>query len=280
MPEDLRRLPGPPANLSEQPIDMTPEEKNLITGLFQRLRSSDAASRDQEADQLIRTLVTGQPSAPYLLAQTVLVQEHALQNAQARIAQLERQAVDGASPAAQPQSFLSGLLHPRSSTPPPPPAPAAASVPAYAPAPQPPPYPSTVGMAPSAAGGFLKGALGTAAGVAGGALLFEGISNLLGHHAGPFGSSLGGFGGGGSFTGGLPTTENVENVENVTNNYYEAPEGRESRDSSFLPADNDYTSSNDDSANYAGNDQGSGNDPSTDDSGNYDSGDGGGDSLA
>ena len=38
--------------------------------------------------------------------------------------------------------------------------------------------------------------------MAGGALLFEGISNLLGHHAGPFGSSLGGFGGGGGFSGG------------------------------------------------------------------------------
>src|SRR5262249_20109255 len=38
-------------------------------------------------------------------------------------------------------------------------------------------------------GGFLRSALATAAGVAGGALLFEGIRGMLGHNPGPFGSA-------------------------------------------------------------------------------------------
>ena len=75
-------------------------------------------------------------------------------------------------------------------------------------------------MAPSAGGGFLRSALGTAAGVAGGAALFEGIQSLLGHNAGPFGS-FGGVGGGGGFLGGAGRPE-------VVNNYYgdTAGEGR------------------------------------------------------
>ena len=84
----------------------------------------------------------------------------------------------------------------------------------------PPPYPTTTTMAPGAGGGFLKGALGTAAGVAGGALLFQGIENMLGHNAGPFGG--GGFGGGGGFLGGGyggGGSEVIENRETV-NNYY------------------------------------------------------------
>ena len=46
-------------------------------------------------------------------------------------------------------------------------------------------------MAPQAAGGggFLRTALTTAAGVAGGALLFEGIRGLMGSNPGPFGSA-------------------------------------------------------------------------------------------
>jgi len=55
--------------------------------------------------------------------------------------------------------------------------------------------------------------MATAAGVAGGSLLFQGIENLIGHNAGPFGSAIGDRGGlFGQGTGG-PT-------EIVENNYY------------------------------------------------------------
>ncbi|HUA54076.1 MAG TPA: DUF2076 domain-containing protein, partial [Candidatus Sulfotelmatobacter sp.] len=72
---------------------MTPDEKNLIGGLFGRLKEADASGgpKDREADDFIRQNVAALPSAPYLLVQTVLVQEHALTNAQAHIADLEKQ---------------------------------------------------------------------------------------------------------------------------------------------------------------------------------------------
>lgn len=221
---------------------MTPEERNLISGLFDRLRNVNPGQKDREAEQLIQQSTAAQPDSPYLLVQTLLVQEHALNNAQVRIQQLEKQV---AQAAAQPASsgsqggggggFLSGLFG-HHSAPTPQAAPTAppatgGNIPPQQLPPNPayaqsvPPYPSTVGMAPSAGGGFLKSALTTAAGVAGGAVLFQGIENLLGHHSGPFGAMgggggfFGGGGGGGGFGGGYGGgPEIIENHE-VINNY-------------------------------------------------------------
>src|SRR5438132_12864261 len=89
---------------------MTPEEKNLIEGLFQRLRQADTNPKDAEAVQLIQTKTAELPSATYLLVQAVLVQEHALANAQARIADLESHLRNAqAQPASGSGSFLSGV---------------------------------------------------------------------------------------------------------------------------------------------------------------------------
>lgn len=206
---------------------MTPEEQNLISSLFDRLRKADTAQKDSEAEALIRQKVAEVPSAPYLLAQSVLVLEHAVTNAQARIADLEKQvaAAQQNQKASHGGGFLSGLFgggrHEEQTPPPPPQGQPAAPRPAYAAppppqaqyAPPPAPYPSTSNLQPGAGGTFLKGALTTAAGVAGGALLFQGIENLIGHHAGPFGSVTGT----GDQGGFLP--EDVQNTE-VTNNYY------------------------------------------------------------
>jgi uncharacterized protein len=212
---------------------MTPEEQNLIENLFDRLRQADVSPKDQQAEQLIRAKTTGLPSAPYLLAQAVIVQEHALANAQAKIAELENRvaAASQNTQAGGGGSFLSGvskLFGGGKPTPPPPPpqyqqAPSsgyqqvpgtgAAAVPPPVPAsPQNLPYPSTVNLAPSAGGGFLKSALTTAAGVAGGAALFQGIESLLGHNAGAFGPALG-------ERGFSPEAGNTE----IVNNYYNEP---------------------------------------------------------
>ena len=75
---------------------MQSEERELITGLFGRLQPFEAQPRDGEAEALIKDFVARQPSAPYLLVQTVLVQEQALKAAQERIAELEAKA--GAAP--------------------------------------------------------------------------------------------------------------------------------------------------------------------------------------
>ena len=77
---------------------MQSEERELITGLFGRLQPFESQPRDPEAEALIKDLAARQPAAPYLLVQTVLVQEQALKAAQERIAELEARA--GAAPAA------------------------------------------------------------------------------------------------------------------------------------------------------------------------------------
>jgi uncharacterized protein len=67
---------------------MTPQEQQLIESLFQRLTQSAAQSgpRDPEAEALIQQRVQSLPGAAYYMAQTMLVQERALQQAEARLA--------------------------------------------------------------------------------------------------------------------------------------------------------------------------------------------------
>jgi len=154
---------------------MQAEERDLITGLFDRLRPFDSQPRDPEAERLIANFISRQPSTAYLLTQTVLVQEQALKGAQDRIVELEAKA--GAAPAS---GFLSSApkIGPWGAAP--------GAAPA---APPPTRSPLQAALAPQAAGGgggFLRTALTTAAGVAGGALLFEGIRGMLGHNPGPF----------------------------------------------------------------------------------------------
>ena len=158
---------------------MQPEERDLIAGLFGRLKQFDGQPRDPEAERLIAGSVAAQPGAPYLLVQTVLVQEQALKGAQQRIAELEAKAA-----AAPPPSFLGSApkIGPWGSAP----GSAQGSAPQAQPAA---PAPSPFQAAAPAGGGFLRQAMMTAAGVAGGALLFEGIRNMMGHTSSPFGAS-------------------------------------------------------------------------------------------
>ena len=128
-----------PLGRTGNPNPMTPDERNLITGLFNRLRQADGAvgNKDVEALQLIQQQTTALPSAPYLLVQTLLVQEHALTNAQTRIADLERQVAAARSQPDQghePEgggSFLGNLIKKATggSSPQPPPLPTQAQSP-------------------------------------------------------------------------------------------------------------------------------------------------------
>ena len=71
---------------------MTPEERQMLAGLFERVGSTAATPRDPQAEDFINDAVRAQPHAPYVLAQTVLVQQQALENASRRLAELEAQA--------------------------------------------------------------------------------------------------------------------------------------------------------------------------------------------
>ncbi|WP_459618517.1 DUF2076 domain-containing protein [Bordetella sp. 2513F-2] len=155
---------------------MNQQDRDAIEGVFTRLQSleSQGAPRDGEAESYIRERMQAQPGAAYYLAQTVVVQEQALQAAQRRIAELESRA--GAAPGGQPAqagkpgTLAEGFGRPaglggsggRQG------APAAASS-----------LSADAGFGRSArggAGGFLAGAMQTAMGVAGGLML----GNLLG----------------------------------------------------------------------------------------------------
>ena len=195
---------------------MTSDERTLISTLFDRLNQAGAQPKDVEADDYIRAKVLEQPAAPYLLVQSTLVMQQALAAAQIRIASLEKRLTEATRPSQEPGgSFLSGVANlfgvgqpapqpaPRPvQTPPPLPTPASG----YA-------APSTQQTVPSRGGGFLQGALSTAAGVAGGALLFQGIQNLMGHNPGPFAGLSGPSGG--LISGNEPVVENTEIVNNV-----------------------------------------------------------------
>jgi hypothetical protein len=169
---------------------MQQQERELIAGLFDRLQPFESQPRDPEAEALIKERVTRQAGSSYLLVQTVLVQEQALKAAQERIAELEAKAAQ-ASPAA---SFLGsapkigpwGSAQAQSAPASVPPTAASTRSPLQAAL-----SPQPMGMmGGGGGGGFLRSALATAAGVAGGALLFEGIRNLMGSSPGAFGPAL------------------------------------------------------------------------------------------
>lgn len=139
---------------------MDTNDRNAIAGLFDKLSQVERQmpARDPEAERFIGDAIARQPGAPYYMAQTVVVQEHALNAAQTRIEQLEADLAEARS-ASQGGGFLSGLFG--NSAPPRRPAPAA----------QP--------MAQGAPGGFLAGAAQTAMGVAGGMLLANAVVGMF-----------------------------------------------------------------------------------------------------
>ena len=176
---------------------MTPEERNLVIELFDRLATLEDAPRDPEAERLIRDGLRQAPNAPYALVQTVLVQDEALKRADARIRDLESAAPSDAEP--RDTSFLGGVRDSffgkregRGSVPSVRSAEAAPMSPAWhtgtqSPQPMqaPQPMPGAAGGAPMPSGGsFLGNAAAAAAGVIGGSMLLSGIRSMMGNQHG------------------------------------------------------------------------------------------------
>ncbi len=168
---------------------MTPQEQEMLQGLIQRVNQTQLQEKDFDAEGMLQQTLGRNPDALYILAQTVLVQQYALDQAQSQLEQLRQQQPKRAT------SFLGSLLgRNEQPAPPPPPPPPQYAQPQYVPAPC---YAVGYGGygAPQS-GGFLRGAMQTAAGVAAGALAFESIEGLLhgfGHSAG-YGPGFGSFG--------------------------------------------------------------------------------------
>ena len=183
---------------------MTPQEREMLIALANKIAQTPPPQRDSEAEDLIRNRIGSRPDALYILTQTVLIQNLALDQAQRQIRDLQQR---GSQVQGQGSSFLgsSPMASPTPSTGQQPP-------PGYASAA--PSAPST-GFGSGSGSSFLRGAATTAAGVAAGALAFEGIRALFGgsEHPGGFGTHEGSF-----LSGAVPASETI------INNYYESPQ--------------------------------------------------------
>jgi hypothetical protein len=85
---------------------MTPQERQLIDDLFDRLAKLESAPRDSEATSAIMQGLRNAPNAVYALVQTALVQDEALKRANDRIQQLE---AGHAGEQNQPGGFLDSM---------------------------------------------------------------------------------------------------------------------------------------------------------------------------
>ena len=162
---------------------MNTQERDQLTTFLQQLGLARATAKDAEAQTLIDSAVARQPDAAYLLVQRSLLQDNALQAAQAQIASLQaelQQVKAAAATAPAGGNFLDANGWGRA---PVAPSYGAAPAAAYAPAPS---YPQAAPVAAAPprfqAPSFLTSMATTAAGVAAGAFLFQGIESLMGHH--------------------------------------------------------------------------------------------------
>lgn len=171
---------------------MNSEEQTLIDGLFTRLQEAEheGGLRDSEAEAQIKSHLARQPAAPYYMAQALLIQEAAIKRLDQRVRELEAQAADAQRQRSGSGGFLSGLFGggqpasaPQQSQRPAgwgetrfsQNSPAAQAAP-VAPAAMPGAAPATQG------GGFMRGALQTAAGVAGGVMVADLLTNMFHHN--------------------------------------------------------------------------------------------------
>lgn len=187
---------------------MNVQEREQLSAFLQQLAQAQTGPKDEEAQALIAGTVAHQPDAAYLLVQRALILDGALKAAQSQIAQLKTQ-LEQPKPAPAATSFLDPNAWGRS-----PVAPVAAPMrqsPAQAPAFQAVPQaaaPAAGFQAPS----FLTNMAMTAAGVAAGAMLFQGVSHMLGGHNDPS----------------LPGSSSLHPADSVTentviNNYFDTP---------------------------------------------------------
>ena len=235
---------------------MTPQERQLVDELFDRLAGLENNPRDPDAEHVIADGVRRAPDAVYALVQTALVMDEALKRANARIEELQAQ-VGGEE---QPQSggFLDsmrdavlGRRDPRGSVPSvraqaqsssvsPPPFQSQAGYP-----PQTSPYPAGPGMGPTfgSGGSFLGTAASTAAGVIGGGLLLNSIRSMFGDHAGLGGHERSAFGSSSSTAG-----------DNLAQKDRDQDQDQDDEDQAQEDRDQDQDQDQDDAGDFGGDD--------------------------
>jgi uncharacterized protein len=161
---------------------MDTQDRKAIEGLFTKLDEVErgAGPRDADAERFISERISRQPGAPYYMAQTIVMQEMALENAQRELEALRR-----GQDARAPEGGLLGRLFGGGGSD------AARRTPgarggaapsgAWGNTSQHTPSPAAYGQpqARGGGGGFLAGAAQTAMGVAGGVLLGNAIGGMF-----------------------------------------------------------------------------------------------------
>jgi hypothetical protein len=190
---------------------MNEQERQVISGIFERLTGAAQQPRDPEAERFIADRVREQPYAPYAMAQTIFVQEQALTNLNQQVEALQREVQELRNRPQASGGFLASLFGGGSRPAPQPTHGRPMGGPTGAPmghhpqmgqphAPQGGPWggqpgmghpgmmggqpgmmgqPGPFGQRPGG-GGFMGTAMATAAGVAGGMMLGSALSNAFG----------------------------------------------------------------------------------------------------
>src|SRR5713226_4302443 len=186
---------------------MTPQERQLVDDLFDRLSKLEGTPRDPDAASAIAQGLRSAPNAVYALVQTVLLQDEALKRANSRIQELE---AGGAGEQRQSGGFLDSMRETifgqeRGSVPNVRP-PDMASRPTwnsgqvlqqaqspgqYSQAPYGQPYGAPQAPMGGGGGSFLGTAAAAAAGMVGGSLLLGSIRSMMGGSHQGFGDAAG-----------------------------------------------------------------------------------------
>ena len=220
---------------------MNSTERDQLSQFLQQLVQAQAGPKDVEAESLISRAMAQQPDAAYLLVQRALLQDAGLKLAQQQAEALQEEIARlkqgtparaaggfldanawGRGPVAGPAAVAPGSIGsqvnqggPAAAAPYNPPAPAYATA-----------QPAPAQTAPAAgfqAPSFLTSMATTAAGVAAGAFLFQGLGHLMGNHQNTGASAFGLSGpqAGNSLDGN--TLERSGQPNEVINNYFEPP---------------------------------------------------------
>lgn len=256
---------------------MTPQERQMIDDLFDRLARVETAARDPEAEGAIAQAWQRAPNASYALVQTVLVQDEALKRAHERIEALEARGAPEQKPAGgfldSMRDNLFGQSQGRGSVPNvPPPGNTPPNRPAWntgqvigqgAGQGGPDSYPPQ--QQPQAAGGgggsFLGTAAAAAAGVVGGSLLLNSFRSMMGGGHQGFGdaSAFGNRSGGNSWSsdqsgGNLARDAGVNDI--ASGGRGGDGSQRDQFDQAQADADQDQDQDQDDADDFADNDDG------------------------
>lgn len=177
---------------------MKDQEKQLIENLFHRLKKTELnmSERDIPADNLIQNLVSKQPSAPYYMTQTILIQETAINKMNTKIQELEKRIKllnteisnkkpsflssffnTNANSSSQPISNDNNIWRNKENTP----CPHYSHLSTSSNTQQPIPVVNNINGNSSRNSGFLSSALQTATGVAGGMILGNMLMNIFNH---------------------------------------------------------------------------------------------------